>query len=233
MVLAYEQIGTGLRLGEGAQFYARHPRWSRMGAAVFDAMSAVDLLLSGGGGGGGADQAGADDALAFPAVDASRVFLVGYGSLGGPAALLAAAADARVAGVATVCGWSPLRNDTDAARSGGARRFFERHATLPRLGLFRGAAQADIPADFDDALALVAPRPALVVQPLRDRMNDAALVAGAVARLQPGYPLLSLQTPDGVNAVGDGAVAAVAAWAAAAEAPAAWAAAAAAALLRV
>ena len=208
VVLTYDQLGTGLRLGEGSQLYARFPRWSRMGAAVFDAMSAVDLLL------GGADQAGADDALAFPPVDAGRIYLVGYGGLGGPAALFAAAADARVAGVATVCGWSPLRNDTDASRSGGTRRFFERHATLPRLGFFRGAAQADLPADFDDALALVAPRPALVFQPLQDRMNDAAQVAAVVARLE--LPRLSLQTPPGANAMGDAAVAAVAAWAQAA-----------------
>ena len=209
-MLTYEQLGTGLRLGEGSQFYARFPRWSRMGAAVYDVMSAVDLLL------GGADQAGADDALAFPPVDPARLFVVGYGSLGGPASLFAAAADARVAGVATVCGWSLLRNDTDASRSGGTRRFFERHATMPRLGFFRGAAQALLPADFDDALALVAPRPALVYQPMQDRMNDAAIVADAVARLQPSFPRLSLQTPPGVNSMDSGATAAVAAWAQAA-----------------
>jgi len=216
VVLTYDQIGTGLRLEEGSQFYARFPRWSRLGAAVFDAASAVDLLSAGQA--PGTDQAGADDALPpFPRVDPARVFLVGYGSLGGAAALLAAGGDARVAGAATVSGWTPLRNDSDASRSGGIRRLFERHATLPRLGLFadgRGA-PADIPADFDDALGLLRPRPALVLQPLGDRSNDAAQVAAAVARARAaagGYAALELQTPAGVNALDDAAVAAVAEW---------------------
>jgi len=216
VVLTYDQIGAGLRIEEGSQFYARFPRWSRLGAAVFDAASAVDLLATAQG--AGADQAGSDDALPpYPPVDPARVFLVGYGSLGGAAALLAAGGDARVAGVATVCGWTPLRNDTDASRSGGIRRLFEQHASLPRLGLFadgRGA-PADIPADFDDALGLVRPRPALVVQPTGDRSNDAAQVAAAVARARAaggGYAALELQTPAGVNALGDAAVAAVAEW---------------------
>ena len=53
-----------------------------------------------------------------------------------------------------------------------------------------------------------------MLQPLSDRMNDAALVSGVCAQLQgEGYAALSLQTPVGVNALGLAAVEAVAAWA--------------------
>ena len=38
------QVGTGMRQGEGAQFYDRYPAWSLLGQMVADALSAVDVL---------------------------------------------------------------------------------------------------------------------------------------------------------------------------------------------
>jgi hypothetical protein len=57
-----------------------------------------------------------------------------------------------------------------------ARAWRQAHATLPRLGFFADgrAPQAAIPADWADVLGLVAPRPALVVQPDDDRTCNAS-----------------------------------------------------------
>ena len=211
VVLTYEALGAGLRLAEGAAFYRRWPRWSKAGAAARDVASALDALAAPA---AGPWPSGADDAPALPPVDAARIFVVGYGS-GGQAALLAAAGDARAAGVATVSGWTPLRTDTDAARSGGARRWWQAHATLPRLGFFADGRrpQADIPADWTDALGLVAPRPALVVQPDGDRTCSAADVRAAVQALQSGgYANLTLAALPGVDGLGAAAAQALLQW---------------------
>jgi hypothetical protein len=211
VVLTYETLGTGLRLAEGAAFYRRFPRWSKAGAAVRDVLSAVDALAAPP---AGPWPSGATDAPDLPRVDVSRVFLVGYGG-GGHAALFAAALDARVAGVATISGWTPLRTDTDAARSGGARRWWQAHATLPRLGYFAEgrAPQGDIPADWEDVLGLVAPRPALVVQPDADRFCNASAVRGVVGALQRGgFSNLSLVAIGGADGLGLAAVGATLSW---------------------
>jgi hypothetical protein len=220
VVLAYEQLGFGLRFEEGANFYARFPRWSKLGALVADAASAVDVLSAKQ---GGFQPAGEPDRLSpFPRVDPSAIFLVGYG-LGGAAALHAAALDARVAGVAAVSGWSPLRGDADApgTPSGGMRRWWELHATQPRLGWFSGAApappmgrQEQLPYDYElCVLPAVAPRPVLTYQPLGDRANNASGVAAACARLAAGgYAALQCQTPPGVNVLDAGAREALLAW---------------------
>lgn len=217
VVLAYEQLGYGLRLEEGANFYARHVRWSKLGAAVHDAMSAVDVLSADP---RGFHPAGAPDALLpFPRVDPARIFLAGY-SVGGAVALFAAALDARVAGVAAVSAWTPLRTDTDARPSGGIRRWWQLHATLPRLGWFADGApaplapQAALPFDYDDVLRAVAPRPVYVHTPLRDRMNNATEVASTCAalRTREGYSALECASPPGVNALDATARAAVTQW---------------------
>jgi len=85
--------------------------------------------------------------------------------------LYAAALDDRIATVASFSGFTPLRSDTDAKPTGGIRRLFEWHALQPHLGLFH-CREDDIPYDFDDVLALIAPRPCLIVSPLRDRGAD-------------------------------------------------------------
>ena len=224
VVLAYEQLGFGLRYEEGASFYARYPRWSKLGALVADAASAVDVLSAVQG--AGFQPAGEPDRLPpFPRVDPSRIFLVGYG-LGGAAALHAAALDARVAGVATVSGWAPLRGDEDAPAtpSGGMRRWWELHATQPRLGWWSAAApappmgrQEELPYDYESCvLPAVAPRPVLAYQPAGDRLNNASAVAAACARLaRSGYANLQCATPPGVNALDAGARGALLEWLAA------------------
>lgn len=169
-VLAYDQCGFGERLLEGPGFYDKYPRWSRLGRMVHDVRSAMDFIVDGKG------QAKGE----LPEFDKDRVYLLGY-SMGGMVGLYAAALDERIAGVASFCGFTPLRTDTDAKPTGGIRRLWHWHALQPKLGLFHGR-EEDIPYDFDDVLSLIAPRPCLVVSPLRDRFADLDDLAACVQR---------------------------------------------------
>jgi len=135
-----------------------------------DASAAVDFLVDG----TGAAQGN------MPAIRKDRVYVLGY-SLGGTVALHAAALDERIAGVASFCGFTPLRADTDGKTTGGIRRLWQWHALQPHLGLFDGR-EAEIPYDFDDVLALIAPRPCLVYSPKRDRDADFDEVKASVDR---------------------------------------------------
>jgi pimeloyl-ACP methyl ester carboxylesterase len=169
-VLAFDQCGFGLRLLEGCDFYDRCPNWSRLGRMVHDVHRAVDFLVDGRG-------ASQDE---LPQLCTDHVYVVGY-SLGGAVGLYAAALDARITGVASFAGFTPLRTDTDQRTTGGIRRLWEWHALQPKLGLFHGR-QDEIPYDFDDVLALIAPRPCLVVSPQRDRFATHSDVVACVDR---------------------------------------------------
>jgi hypothetical protein len=118
--------------------------------------------------------------------------------------LYAAALDERITGVASFCGFTPLRTDTDERPTGGIRRLWQWHAMQPLLGTFHGR-QRDIPYDYDDVLALVAPRPCLIVSPQRDRDADFVEVVACVNRASQawkgqshGKNLIHL-TPDDTN----------------------------------
>jgi pimeloyl-ACP methyl ester carboxylesterase len=193
VVLAYDQCGFGLRLLEGRDFYGNYPKWSRLGRMVYDVWAAVDFLIEGKGRPKGR----------MPAIRRDRVFLLGY-SLGGMVGLYAAALDKRIAGVASFCGFTPLRTDTDDKPTGGNRRLWEWHALQPLLGLFHGREQ-DIPYDFDDVLSLIAPRACLIVAPKRDRYADFAEVARCVEAARPAWTSraagqnLTLLSPDDIN----------------------------------
>jgi len=193
VVLAYDQCGYGLRLLEGRDFYHHYPKWSRLGRMVHDMRAAVDFLVDGKGASQGE----------MPAVLTDQIYLLGY-SQGGTVALYAAALDERIAGVASFCGFTPLRTDTDTKHTGGIRRLWQWHALQPLLGLFDGR-EAQIPYDFDDVLAMIAPRPCLVYSPCRNRDADVKEVKSCVDRARSAWETvnrtknLAHLTPDDVN----------------------------------
>lgn len=174
-VLAFDQCGFGLRLLEGRDFYDRYPAWSRLGRMVHDVQRAVDFLSDG----RGASQS------ELPKIRSEQILVVGY-SLGGSVGLYAAASDPRITGVACFAGFTPLRTDTDQRPTGGIRQLWEWHALQPKLGLFSGR-EADIPYDFDDVLALIAPRPCLIVSPQRDRFATHADVVACVSKAREAW----------------------------------------------
>ncbi len=193
VVLCYDQLGFGLRLLEGRDFCQQHPTESRLGRMIADVKAAVDFLVDGKGKAKGS----------MPAIRKDRVYVLGY-SMGGMVGLYATALDNRIAGVASFCGFTPLRTDTDAKPTGGIRRLWEWHALQPRLGLFNGH-EGDIPYDIDDVLALVAPRPCLIVAPKQDRLADSSDINRCVTLTRSAWTArgvpqsLVFQTPDGIN----------------------------------
>ncbi|HXB67583.1 MAG TPA: alpha/beta fold hydrolase [Candidatus Acidoferrales bacterium] len=168
-VLAFDQSGFGSRMAETGPFYDRYPHWSQMGRMVEDTRAAMDALEK--------------DSL----VDARRIYLFGY-SMGGAVGLYTAALDARVKGVVSICGFTPMRTDTAERGTGGVARYSLERGLLPRLGFFVGHEQ-QIPYDFHEVLSTIAPRPALVVQPQLDRDANAADVHAAVEQARRVYSL--------------------------------------------
>jgi dienelactone hydrolase len=181
-VLAYDQSGFGSRLHEAAPFYDRFPHSSRMGKMLEDLSSAVDALQN--------------DTL----VDAGRVWVFGY-AMGGSLGLYAAASDERIAGAVSIAGFTPMRTDTPDRGTSGMTRYSHLYGLIPRIGLFAGR-ESQLPYDYDELIALIAPRPVLVVQPLKDRDAHADDVRAAVKRAQAVFTLkqaadrLELHEPD-------------------------------------
>lgn len=168
-VFAYDQSGFGSRLSETGPFYERYPKWSHMGRLVEDVRTAVDGLS-------GNDM-----------VDANRIYLFGY-SLGGTVALYAAALDARVKGVVSIAGFTPMRTDTMDRGDGGVARYAMERDLIPQLGFFVGH-EKQIPYDYQDLLGMIAPRPVLVVEPQLDRDATPADVDRAVTEAKQVYAL--------------------------------------------
>ncbi|MCC6861899.1 MAG: alpha/beta fold hydrolase, partial [Bryobacterales bacterium] len=168
-VFVFDQIGFGTRVLHARQFYRRYPKWSLMGKMTADTRAAIDALA------------------ALEEIDGSRIHLLGY-ALGAKVGLLAAAADERVASVASVCGFDPLRRSAGKGAE-GVEHYSHLHGLMPRLGFFLGH-EARLPFDFDEVLALVAPRPVLVVAPTLDRYARIADVRAELAESRKAYRLL-------------------------------------------
>jgi dienelactone hydrolase len=172
-VFAFDQLGYGTRVHEAKYFYQRYPKWSIMGNMITDTRSAVDALS------------------ALEEVDSSQIYLLGY-ALGAKVGLLTAAFDDRVKGLVSVCGLDPLRLQTPDRGTEGIRHYSHLHGLLPRLGFFAGH-EDRVPFDFDEVLALIAPRPALIVAPTLDRYARIADVRSEVEMAKRIYNLLGHQ----------------------------------------
>jgi len=169
-VFAFDQIGNGSRIEEVKDFYERYPRWSLLGKTVAEVRAAVDVLEK------------------VPFVDSKRIYVLGY-SVGAMAGLHATALDERIAGAVSVAGFTPMRLDTADKGTGGLARWTHAHVLQPRLGPFLGN-EKRIPYDYHEVLALIAPRPLLVVTPQKDRENTLADVEACLAEVGKVYDLL-------------------------------------------
>jgi pimeloyl-ACP methyl ester carboxylesterase len=172
-VFAFDQLGFGTRVRDFRRFYERYPRWSLMGKMIADTRAAIDALA------------------ALEEIDSSRIYLLGY-ALGAKAGLLTAALDERVKATAAVCGLDPLRLATPDRGTEGIRHYSHLHGLMPRLGFFVGN-EARVPFDYDEALALVAPRPVLIVAPTLDRYARVDDVRREVDESKRVYRLLGAE----------------------------------------
>lgn len=188
VVFCFDMVGFGTRIEEGESFYKRTPRWSLLGKMVRDAEDAVTALTE------------------LPFVDPSRIYCVGY-SLGGMVGVFLSALDGRVAGTASVCGFTPFSTDTPDKYTGGLGKYCESFLLLPRLGFFLGS-EKKVPVDFHELLALIAPKPVLVVAPTLDKDASAQDVEACVQQARRVYAAkgassaLELQTPLDYNRFG-------------------------------
>lgn len=169
-VLAFDQLAFGTRGPDVRTFYDRYPKWSLMSKMVSDTRAAIDALS------------------ALDIIDHSKIVLAGY-ALGGKLGLVTAALDERVKAVAAVCGIDPLQHTSPGDGTEGVRHYSHLHGLLPRLGFFAGE-EARLPFDYDRLLALVAPRPALIVAPKLDRYAPVEAVESEVEQARSVYELL-------------------------------------------
>ena len=180
-ILAFDQLGFGTRGPDVHDFYEQYPHWSLLGKMICDTRGAIDALSG------------------LEYIDHSRIYLIGY-ALGGRVGLVTAALDNRVKAVASVCGFDPLQHTSPGDGTEGVRHYSHLHGLLPRLGFFAGE-ESRLPFDYDRVLALVAPRPALIVAPTLDRYVHVEAVRSEVEQARKVYGLLGqnealrLETP--------------------------------------
>lgn len=177
-VYVYDQIGFGTRSFEESRlFYDRFPHWSKMGRMVSDVRWAIDTLSN------------------HPLINRNQIFVAGY-SLGGNVALFSAALDKRVAGMASVCGFTPFRTNVPGKTAEGIYEYSHLHGLLPRLGFFIGH-EDRIPVDIHEMLAVIAPRPALIIAPTWDQYASHQDLIWSIDQAFKVYQLY--QNPDKIN----------------------------------
>jgi len=150
VVLAPDAIGFGERRKDhphalyhsADQFFAAHPEGSVMAKMAFDTSRAVDLLQR------------------LPGVDGARIGCIGH-SHGAYGTLFAMLHDERIRAGIMSCGFTTLRTDPTP------ERWWHRTAIVPRLGFYERRIE-QTPLDVHHWLALVAPRPLMVVGALAD-----------------------------------------------------------------
>lgn len=171
-VFAFDQIGNGNRLNEVTRFYERYPRWSLLGKDVADTASAIDALQT------------------LPWIDKRRIYLLGY-SAGAMVALHTAALDERVAGVVSVAGFNPMRGfGTNSESAQHLQRWSRILPFQPRLATFIDGGEARLPYDYDELLACIAPRSALIIRPRIDFTSNKPELLDCLGSAQKAYDLL-------------------------------------------
>jgi dienelactone hydrolase len=150
LAVTYDQFGYGTRNRDaGIEFFADHPGQSGMGVMVQDVQRVIDAVSL------------------LDMADGDAVMVAGF-SLGGVVGLYAAALEERIQAVASTCGFASMRRDAHGVETEGLRRYAHLRPLLPRLGFFVGH-ERRVPYDFHEVLALIAPRPVLVLAPRLDQ----------------------------------------------------------------
>jgi dienelactone hydrolase len=133
---------------------------------IWNHIRAVDLLQS------------------LPEVDRDKIGVIGH-SLGGHNALFAAAFDPRIKTVITSCGFNSF-----FAYAGGDLDGWSHGSYMPRIGILYGKAPKEMPFDFTEVLACVAPRATFISAPMQDSNFPVTGVMDCVAAAKPVYKLL-------------------------------------------
>ena len=182
-VLAIDLFGCGTRMQEAQYFYQRFPQWSKMGKMVNDVSACIDALQM------------------MDNIDTKHIFVLGN-TLGGSIGLIAAAQDERIAGIAAMAAFSPWRNNNSQYES--IRIFSHQHGLIPRLGWYTENPQ-QVPVDWSEIVACIAPRPLLVIAPTLDWHSDSGAVKQTISLVKNQYKIcgkpenMVFQTPLEIN----------------------------------
>jgi dienelactone hydrolase len=133
---------------------------------IVNHMRAIDLLQS------------------LPEVDGETIGVIGH-SLGGHNALFLAAFDPRVKAVVTSCGFNSFFSYNEGNLAG-----WSHHGYMPRIALAYGNDPKQMPFDFTEVLASIAPRSVFINAPMEDSNFPVAGVMDCVAAARPVYSLL-------------------------------------------
>lgn len=133
---------------------------------IWNHMRAVDLLQS------------------LPGVDPSRIGCIGH-SLGGHNTLFLAAFDTRVRAMVSSCGFTAFANYANGNLAGWSHNGY-----MPRIATTFANNPRQMPFDFPEVLATLAPRPLFVHAPRRDANFDLSGAAACIAAALPVYHLL-------------------------------------------
>lgn len=149
VVLVPDALSAGERIFEGYSeyeskpFYDKYPNWSMVGKAIWDNQIAVDYLMT----------------LDF--VDKNNIMVMGH-SEGAIDSIFLAAFDERVSAVAISCGLSSINGDPNPYRWSRDSWF----VAIPKLREYLD--RGEIPFDFHEIIALIAPRPILSLSASED-----------------------------------------------------------------
>jgi pimeloyl-ACP methyl ester carboxylesterase len=134
--------------------------------AVVNHRRAVDLLLT------------------MAEVDPRRIGVIGH-SLGGHNALFLAAFDPRIRAVVTSCGFNSFFKYQSGDLTGWSHDGY-----MPQIRTRYGCDPKQIPFDFSEVLAAVAPRAVFINAPMQDSNFEVSGVMDCLAAARPVYSLL-------------------------------------------
>lgn len=152
---------------------AGNPTWSLMGERLRDHMRAIDYLET------------------LPFVDCNRIGAIGH-SLGGESTMMLMAMDDRIDAAVLSCGFTLLRTLEDAADTYAPPNSAILSKDFRKL-LQAPVRERKLPFDFDDCMALWAPRPVFMHGVKTDLWSNAAQVAQAAMELKRVYQFLGAE----------------------------------------
>ncbi|MCC6492487.1 MAG: prolyl oligopeptidase family serine peptidase [Pirellulales bacterium] len=153
-------------LGEYQYDFAADDYQSGSMKAIYDNVRAVDYLAS------------------LPEVDGERIGAIGH-SLGGHNAIFTAVFEPRLKAVVSCCGFTAFHR-----YYGGKLEGWSGPRYMPLIRERYACDPDEMPFDFAELIAALAPRPFLAVAPLHDDNFDVAGVRQAMAAARPIYELL-------------------------------------------
>ena len=176
LVVTFDPIGCGTRIDEITHFYDRYPKWSLLGKMIQDVFLAVRGIRK------------------IPFADSKRIYLVGY-DIGGMTALHTAALyPDDIAGVVSIGGFAPMRENEIKLKTGGIARWISQPFLLPKLIPFIEH-ESHIPYDYNELMALIAPRPQFIIAFEQDDLVQYESLSRTIDSTAKIYKLFSADSP--------------------------------------